>query len=154
NQKQNADDPAEPELFPYPEDEGGDVKNLVGSPGLLYLAQGKPRLANNDSLWLDLDFPVLVGPDGRKFKALFAPLILDLDNRVNLNVHGNLRGTARADHASNQGWGAWEVSLKPVLDASPPEWQSLFQTSTGPTGRYGRDNHPQSPAPPAAGPYP
>jgi hypothetical protein len=148
DQKHRPDDPDEPELFPYPEDEGGDVKNLIGSPGLLYLDHGKPQLASNDSLWLDLDFPVMAGKDGRKFKALFAPLILDLDNRINLNVHGNLRGTGRADHASNQGWGAWEVNVGRVLNASPPEWQGLFQTSTGQTGRYGRDNHPHSPLPP------
>ncbi|HLJ91939.1 MAG TPA: hypothetical protein VKU02_01970 [Gemmataceae bacterium] len=155
DQKHDPNDPDEAERFPYPEDEGGDVKNLIGSPGTLYLENGKPKLANNDSLWLDLDFPVMTAPDGRKFKALFAPLIMDLDNRVNLNVHGNLRGAGGADHASNQGWGAWEVSAKRVLDASPPEWQALFQTTIGPTGRYGRDNFPHSLlAPPTAGPYP
>ena len=148
DQKQKPDDPNEPERFPYPEDEGGDVKNLIGSPGLLYLDQGRPKLAANDSIWLDLDFPVMQAPDGRKFKPLFAPLILDLDNRVNLNVHGNLRGTGQADHASNQGWGPWEVNVGRVLNASPPEWQGLFQTRTGQTGRYGRDDHPHTPLPP------
>jgi hypothetical protein len=154
DQKHNLNDPNEPERFPYPEDEGGDVKNLVGSPGLVYLDQGKPKLANNDSLWLDLDFPVLTAPDGRKVKPLFAPLILDLDNRVNLNVHGNLRGTDKADHASNQGWGPWEVNVGRILNASPPEWQSLFQPRTGLTGRYGRENHPHSPLAPYTEPYP
>ena len=67
--------------FPPPADAGGDVKNLLDSTG------------GNDSIWLDLNFPVMTGPDGRKFKALFAPLIVDLDGRVNVNVHGNMRGT-------------------------------------------------------------
>jgi hypothetical protein len=149
DQKRN---PEDPEQFPYPEDEGGDVKNLVGAPG--YYDPYTGRLQNNDSIWLDLDFPVMVTADGRKFKALFAPLILDLDNRVNLNVHGNVRGAGRAEHASNQGWGAWEVNVGRVLDASPAEWQSLFQTASGPTGRYGRDDHPHSALPPLAGAYP
>src|SRR5262249_12766397 len=55
DQKRN---PADPELFPYPEDHSGDVKNLIGAPG------------GNDSIWIDLDFPVLGAPDGRKFKPL------------------------------------------------------------------------------------
>src|SRR5439155_9589246 len=55
----------------------------------------------------------------------------------------------------NQGWGAWEVNVEKVLDASPPEWQALFQTSTGRTVRYGRDNHPHALLVPAtAGPFP
>src|SRR5262249_26718360 len=81
--------------FPLPERAGADVKNLVGGPG------------GNGSIWLALDFPVLQAPDGRQYKPLFAPLIVDLDNRVNLNVHGNLRGVGYAAHASHQGWGPW-----------------------------------------------
>ena len=95
--------------FPLPDPAGGgDVKNLVGSPG------------NNDSIWMDLGYPVMTTPDGRIFKPLFAPLIMDLDNRVNVNVHGNVRGSGTGlslhhapipTHRSNQGWGPWEVNL-------------------------------------------
>ena len=83
--------------FPFPEDATGDVKNTMGPGG-------------NDSVWLDLGFPVLTDAAGRQFKPLFAPLIVDLDGRVNLNVHGNVRG-ANGGHVSNQGWGPWEVNL-------------------------------------------
>lgn len=113
--------------FPYPEDATGDVKNLVGAPG------------GNDSIWIDLGAPIMVAPDGKKFKPLFAPLIIDLDNRVNLNVHGNVRGVLAGSiptHASNQGWGPWEVSLRHVLDVDRAndnagtqgrrEWLNLF----------------------------
>jgi hypothetical protein len=114
--------------FPAPEN-GGDVKNLPGTPG------------GNDSVWLDLDFPVLTAADGRKYKPLFAPLIVDLDNRVNVNVHGNVRGAGNA-HRSNQGWGPWEVNLGRVLPRGD-EWTNLL-LGGGPSrpGRYGPDGKP------------
>jgi hypothetical protein len=134
DQKRDPDDPTEPELFPYPEDEGGDAKNLIGAPG------------GNDSFWIDLDFPVLTAPDGRRYKPLFAPLITDLDNRVNVNVHGNVRGL-NAGHASNQGWGPWEVNVNWVLNKRD-EWRQLLVgdgRQPGGNGRYGRDQVPSSP---------
>lgn len=129
--------------FPYPEDATGDVKNFPGPGG-------------NDSLWIDLDFPVLSVPDGRRFKPLFAPLVVDLDGRVNLNAHGNVRGRdaqGRPAHASNQGWGPWEVNLAHVLgrpagvlsqESPGPEWPNLFLGRTGAArlGRYGPDRMP------------
>jgi len=119
------------DFFPTTEDAGGDVKNMIGAPG------------GNDSIWMDLGAPVIISPDGRKFKALFAPLIVDLDNRVNLLVHGNIKG-AGGTHVSNQGWGPWTVNLgtvmtKPNPITASPEWPQLFTGTTGPTvyGRYG-----------------
>lgn len=107
--------------FPAMEDAGGDVKNLADSPGV-QLPGG--QFASNDSIWIDLGFPVMKGPDGRKFKPLFAPLAVDLDNRLNVNVHGNIHDNGgyadpnRGRHAGDQGWGAWEVSLEKVLTAT------------------------------------
>src|SRR5204862_208419 len=40
----------------------------------------------NDSLWLDLGLPLLE-QDGRQFRILAAPLVVDLDGRVNVNTH-------------------------------------------------------------------
>jgi hypothetical protein len=121
--------------FPVPQ-AGGDVKNLVAAPG------------GNDSIWLDLDFPVLSAPDGRKYKPLFAPLIVDLDNRVNVNVHGNIRGQGRT-HVSNQGQGPWEVNLGRVLTKGGNEWVNLFANNPALVrcGRYGRDQQPDPPPP-------
>lgn len=122
--------PADHLGFPPPEDATGDVKNLIGGPG------------GNDSLWIDIGAPVMVAKDGRKYKMLVAPLIVDLDGRVNVNVHGNMRG-ANASHVSNQSWGPWEVNLGRVLTQGN-EWANLFVGSSRPAqeGRYGADQKP------------
>jgi hypothetical protein len=135
--------------FPLPEDDGGDVKNLIGGPG------------GNDSFWIDLGHPVVRSADGRKFKPLFAPLIVDLDGRVNLNVHGNLRGLDYGAHASNQGWGPWEVNpaqLVPLPAPGSPDYADAVARRaeyarllsgvkpSGP-GLYGWDKAPHSAAP-------
>ncbi|MBI1915287.1 MAG: hypothetical protein HYS12_11190 [Planctomycetes bacterium] len=123
--------------FPYPADATGDVKNFLGGRG------------GNDSIWIDLGFPVVDGPEGRKLKPLFAALVVDLDGRVNLNVHGNVRGSDALGlpvHASNQGWGPWEVNLQYVLGrqtpSGRPEWPNLFLGANGRPGRYGTDGRP------------
>ncbi|MDW8222545.1 MAG: hypothetical protein RMJ82_06315 [Gemmatales bacterium] len=73
--------------FPPPADIGGDVRNLP--PGLpVRLPDGQLHYGN-DSIWMDLGFPVQVGPDGRVYKPLFAFFITDLDGRVNLNSWSN-----------------------------------------------------------------
>jgi hypothetical protein len=120
--------------FPVPESDGGDVKNLVDAPG------------GNDSIWLDLGFPVLQTADGRRFKPLFAPLVMDLDNRINLNIHGNAQGVgpgAARQHLSNQGWGPWEVNPGWVLPKGD-EWPPVLLGAAAPSppGRYGPDRKP------------
>ena len=42
----------------------------------------------NDSVWVDLGFPVQTAPDGTSYKPLFAIRCLDLDGRLNVNAHG------------------------------------------------------------------
>jgi hypothetical protein len=128
--------------FPLPEDEGGDVKNLIHAPG------------GNDSIWIDIGAPVMTLPGGKKYKMLVAPLIIDLDGRVNLNVHGNLMNVIGTDpqgqpikaHGSNQGWGPWEVNLGWVMANN--EWQRLFLGSPNNRpqlwGKYGPDKAPSA----------
>ena len=124
-------------VFPYPEDNGGDVKNLTGAPG------------GNDSIWIDPGLPVMTAPDGRMYKALVAPLVVDLDGRINLQVHGGVRGYGGGGPSyspSHQGWGPWEVNPQWLFSTSPmpTEWANLFRGTQNPTqnGRYGFDQQP------------
>ena len=57
--------PSEHPFFPLPLSAGGNVTNFFDGPG--------PQ----DSIWIDFDLPIMTGPDGRKFKAMAAPLILN-----------------------------------------------------------------------------
>ena len=125
--------PAEHRGFPPPEDAGGDVKNLAGLPG------------PNDSIWIDLNFPVQRTPEGRKYKPLFAAFIEDLDNRVNVNVHGNIRGTGggwdwpNAPAGGHQAWGPWEVNLEHAIklaNNTSPEARNILIGNGLVKGRY------------------
>ena len=125
--------PIEHNGFPYPEPDGMDVKNLEGYPG------------GNDSIWIDVGSPVFKSTDGRKYKIMIAPLILDLDGKLNLNVAGNAMG-AGGSHGSNQGWGPWEVN--PGKVAQPAEIQALISSfpSSGSAQLAGRyTNNPRTP---------
>jgi hypothetical protein len=134
--------------FPQPADGGGDVKNFHGGPGLKNPAGG---YFQNDSYWLDVGFPVLTAPDGRQYKPLFAPLIVSLDNRLNLLVSGNRQSDGTTTrHLSHHGLGRWEINLGKVI-TDDAIVQKLF---TGlPKSRYGADGVPSAnltalPAPP------
>ena len=129
-----------------PDAGGCDVKNYMQGPGFF---DGK-TFHNNDSIWMDLGYPIRYGPDGTRYKPLFASLVLDLDNRINLQAHGNIRGAGQT-HVSNQGYGPWEVNASLLsIDGNPKkvaEWRNLFVGKTG--SRYGANGIPEvSPNPP------
>ena len=160
-----------------PPDAGGDVQNLPGVQ--FYVTDANPNLkypnnlipVQNDSFWMDLNFPVQTTRNGKKFKPLFAFLVLDLDGRINLNTAGNLASydsnkqisAVNPTHASNQGVGRHEINLAKVLNAdsatTPFEWRSVFGGSptfaSPPTvvGRYGQDLNPCDGAMSCADPY-
>lgn len=120
--------------FPAVEDAGGDVRNRDFGPGFL-LPNG--QYANNDSIWIDLGHPIMTAPNGKRYKPLFAPLILDLSNRLHLWIHGNNIGMNQS-HVSNRGHGPTEVNLaRGLTKADPVELQRLYQRrygAAGPTG--------------------
>ncbi|HEX4592200.1 MAG TPA: hypothetical protein VH120_19860, partial [Gemmataceae bacterium] len=131
--------------FPPPADFGGDVKNLPGVPLTYTYTNAKNQKvqvqAQNDSFWMDLNYPVQITKNGRKYKPLFAFLIMDLDGKINLNMHGNVnanvvqgKNVIPNQHASNQAIGRHEVNVAKVLTAANvdfqnnvvPEWTWLF----------------------------
>ncbi len=129
--------PADHSGFPAPASATGDVKQLDWAPG------------GNDSIWMDFNSPVKIGPDGRKYKCMVAPLILPIDGRINLHTAGNVLGPTNT-HASNQGWGPWEVNLNRVLTAPGADVQQLFFGAPigNPTvqGKYGALQRPRGTA--------
>ena len=99
--------------FPYPpkNPDGsitGDVQNLR-------FADGTQKM---DSVWLDLNLPVVTDPRGRRLVPLVAPLLVPLDNRVNLNAAGNL---VAGNHQSAAGFGPHEIN---------PAWLSASNTGS------------------------
>jgi hypothetical protein len=127
--------PADHAGFPYPDDATGDVKNLIWAPG------------GNDSIWIDIGAPVMTAPDGTKYKMMVAPLIMDLDNRINLAAAGNLSGLANTPATpsrSNQGWFPTEMNLSYILASTtvPTEWQQLFIGNSSYYGKYGPNKVP------------
>ncbi len=81
-----------------------------------YDVQNWPLGTANDSIWIDINAPVQTLPNGKKFKMLVAPLIVDLDGRLNLAMAGNkmtsLGGTWF--HGSHEGHGPWEANIDRV----------------------------------------
>jgi hypothetical protein len=108
----------------------GDVENLEGKVKL----DGTPA-KQYDSFWIDFGYPTRSWR-GKTYRPLAAVLVLDLDGRLNVNVAGNLR--ANGGHASNQGWGTWEMSLQRLMALNnPADSVGMGQAATLLQGRYG-----------------
>lgn len=101
-------------------DENVGVRNLVFSKGW---RQVSGAYRNVDSFWMDVGYPVMTAPNGKKYKPLFAPLVLDLDGRLNMWYTGNSRGAGNA-HVSNMGIGPAEISPGRVIN--PAELPTLY----------------------------
>jgi hypothetical protein len=100
----------------------GDVQNLPGGVG--------PQ--RNDSLWMDIGLPAFTW-NNRRVKPLVAPLILCLDGRLNLSVHGNQMNSGST--TSMAGFGPSEVNFGAILGAS--DAQQLINSRGTPQTRSG-----------------
>lgn len=112
---------------------GGDVVNLKNRP---------TATAVPDSIWIDVGLPVRTSK-GKRYKPLVAPLILDLDNRLNLNLVGSAL-TASA-HSSNQGIGLWEINPTRLSGLLPGEFGQLLKGVVATRGRYSNAGVPVAP---------
>jgi hypothetical protein len=117
------------QVFPLPATDQGDVRNLPGT-------------GPNDSIWMDLGYPIVTLSTGRQVKPMFAILILDLDGKVNYNVAGNIKEgqVPNNTNGSNQGWGPWEINPRQLMGSASggAQYTNLFWgDGKGASGRYG-----------------
>ena len=74
-----------------------------------------------DSVWMDLGFPVQTDANGKKYKPLYAFLVVGLNGRLPLNTAGNLHdrnmGVKFTDPDPMLGWPVPDLNFgKPVID--------------------------------------
>ena len=99
----------------------GDVPNMK------FIAGASQK---NDSLWMYAGSPVKAWRN-KRYVAMVAPLVLDLNGRVNMSVAGN--NLAAGAHASNHGFGAWEVNPLQLGISAADMRQILFNRYGGST---------------------
>jgi hypothetical protein len=123
-----------------------------------------------DSIWIDPGLPAMVNKDGKTYKILVAPLILDMDGRVNVNAHGSwlqtdssyptIQNPAKVSSKSivapagaaapvqlppGEGYGPAEVNLRELIN-NPADMRYLLQgnLSVNPNGFQGRHGSPSA----------
>lgn len=116
--------------FPFAVDKGGN--STFGEQGLWSNSGAQHDYdADNDGdgtyegVLLDLGFPMLTLPDGRKYVVLFSMTVLDADGLINLNQAGNIAGFANF----NQPFGGTQPISRSNLGQSPAEinpWWALI----------------------------
>jgi hypothetical protein len=114
----------------------GDVQNMKYTAGVQH----------NDSYWMDAGGPVLKWR-GKNYKAMVAPLVLDLSGRVNLSVAGNRKygpsftggvGNNDGTTGGSEGLGPWEIDPQ-QLGVSAADVQALVARRQGNSAHPPRD---------------
>ncbi|MGI9516624.1 MAG: hypothetical protein ACR2NP_06255, partial [Pirellulaceae bacterium] len=133
---------------------------VVGMPTVNDLQVDNDGDGEPDSVWMDVGYPVQTDINGRRYKPLVAYMVVDMDNRFNINGHGdlfdfdpdgdgvvnraiqssgvNLLGNVdplAANLPHGQYLGPPEISMAPLL-GTDTEYQELVFS------RYGEDNLP------------
>lgn len=102
-----------------------------------------------DSVWVDLDLPLMTSPEGKLLKMLTAYYIVDLDSRLDLNAVGNLHQTTDATYTpstTNAAFSPTGVAFPQGFGAGPAEssLRHLFASDADYTAflesRYGGTN--------------
>ncbi len=109
--------------FPFPATGRFGVFTGVSDPALAndytFLDVDLDNDGVNDSIWIDLDLPMLNLPGGYQYVPMASFKILDADGLLNLNAHGNIQGSealGRNEHSdepvsvSNLGMSRSEVN--------------------------------------------
>ena len=95
-----------------------------------------------DSVWIDAGFSPTTDESGRLIKPLIAPLIIDLDGRLNVNAHGDyVQGQSVSTVGDSSlrrgfGMGPGEIRLPPSIE------ERLLRGTSRLPGRYGDDRQP------------
>lgn len=95
-----------------------------------------------DSVWLDLGFPVQRTLDGqKKFKPLFAFLVIELDGKLQINPHGNLNNelVTPADHADAITYNGAPAPLGQGMSVTEVALVNVFKDLTTFTAQAGVD---------------
>jgi len=117
-----SDNPATPaSTFRYkPASASGSMANgfpAYPTQNQRYDVQNLPGGTEPDSIWIDINAPVQTMPNGRKYKMMVAPLIVDLDGRLNVAMAGNKMTSFNNNffHGSHEGYGPWEGNLDQLV---------------------------------------
>ena len=91
-----------PQLFDAPSNPGTLLSISTAGPQFLRGVQvDNDRDGTNESIWMDIGMPMYANQDGKRIKPLVAYHVIDLDSKININVHGNRSQIARNNRFAN-----------------------------------------------------
>ncbi|VAX36510.1 hypothetical protein MNBD_PLANCTO02-1977, partial [hydrothermal vent metagenome] len=86
--------------FPFTAPNLGVWKSIADANNLA-LDTDPSATGTNDSIWVDLGFPVQTLSDGTKYIPMFSMKVVDADGLLNLNAIGNVNGNTTLNNPAN-----------------------------------------------------